>query len=64
MPASGVAPDAMPNAIASGNATSPTVMPAIASAAASLPEYRCSAETSFGFNDMKMSRATRALYFA
>ena len=48
MPASGGSPDAIAKAIASGSATSPTVTPAVTSAANVFQEYPWSAERSLG----------------
>src|SRR5579872_5318651 len=48
MPASGVAPEAMPKAMAMGSATSPTVMPAIKSERKSRRRYPGSTVHSLG----------------
>ena len=48
IPFSGLTPEAMPKAMASGRATMPTMMPAIRSAANVRREYSRSEEISFG----------------
>ncbi len=50
IPASGLTPEAMANAIASGRATIPTVIPATRSAKNFCDEYSFIASTSFGRN--------------
>ena len=50
IPAWGGAPEAMAKAIASGNATMPTVMPAIRSDLKAWPEYVLSVSSNFGRN--------------
>src|SRR3954447_7726933 len=59
MPACGLRPDAMANAIASGSATRPTVMPAIMSRVSIDREYCRSASSDAGVQDDGM--VTRAL---